>query len=113
MKKTSKNLVVIDVLSSKSFAKAHVEGAISIPLAKLSSPAVLKGLDKSKTSVVYCASAKCHASVAGAEILLKNGFTKVYDYKDGLAGWKAGKLPLKTAKLCKCGAVKGSPSCCK
>jgi hypothetical protein len=45
--------------------------------------------------------------------LLKNGFKKVYDYKAGLAEWKAAKLPVKTAKLCKCGAVKGSPSYCK
>jgi rhodanese-related sulfurtransferase len=113
MIKNQQDLVVIDVLSSKSFAKAHIKGAVSIPLDKLDKPVVIKGLDKNKTYVVYCASTKCYASTAAAELLMKHGFKKVYDYKAGLAEWEAAKLPVETAKLCKCGAVKGSPACCK
>lgn len=113
MIKDEKSLVIIDALSPESYAKAHIKGAISIPLAKLSDEKVLKSLDKDKTYVVYCANKKCQASTKAAKILLANGFKKVFDYKAGMADWTGNKLPTGTAKLCKCGMAKGSPTCCK
>lgn len=113
MIKENKDLVIIDVLSPESFAKAHIDGAINIPLAKLNDEKILKSLDKEKTYIVYCASTKCQASVNASKILLANGFKKVFDYKAGIADWTGNKLPTGTANLCDCGQVKGSPACCK
>ena len=113
MIKEEKDLVIIDVLSPESFAKAHIDGAISIPLAKLNDAKILNSLDKDKTYIVYCASTKCQASVKAAKILMANGFKKVFDYKAGIADWTGNKLPSATADLCSCGQIKGSPACCK
>lgn len=111
--KAKDSLVIIDVLGAEKYAKGHIKGAINIPLKKLDNKELLANMDKSKTYVVYCANAKCQASVKAAKLLMKNGFKKVYDYKNGIAEWKEEKLPLDTGKLCKCGMVKGSPVCCK
>lgn len=111
--KDNKDLVIIDVLSPKSYAAAHIKGAINIPLNKLHNDDILKSLDKNKTYIVYCASKQCKASTKAAKLLLDHGFKNVLDYENGIAEWKAEKLPTETAELCKCGMAKGSPACCK
>lgn len=93
-----KDLVIIDVLSPESYAKAHIKGAINIPLDKLHNDDILKSLDKNKTYIVYCASKHCQASVKAAKILLEHGFKKVFDYKAGIADWTENKLPTETAE---------------
>ncbi len=113
--KENKDLVIIDVLSPKSYAENHIKGAVNIPYNKISEEKVLEQLDKNKTYVLYCANKRCKASTGAAKILLKHGFRKVYDYENGLAEWMESELAVsKAAELCgHCGAVKGSPACCK
>jgi rhodanese-related sulfurtransferase len=44
---------LVDVLPAKEFARAHLPGAINIPLAKLSKGSIT-GLDKKKATIVHC-----------------------------------------------------------
>lgn len=44
---------LVEVLPAKEFARAHLPGAINIPLAKLSEKTTA-GLDKKKATIVYC-----------------------------------------------------------
>jgi len=108
------DLLVVDVLSAASFAKNHIPGAINVPLGRLEREldGYFAKLAKDRPIVVYCASAKCHASTKAAELLMARGFTKVMDYQDGLAGWQEAKLPIGTAENCKCGMAKEQPGCC-
>ncbi|MHC4885095.1 MAG: rhodanese-like domain-containing protein [Planctomycetota bacterium] len=106
-----KGLTIIDVLGAESYAKNHIKGAKSIPLAKLEG--LMGTLKKDAPIIVYCANLKCKASTKAAKLLMKAGFTEVYDYEAGIADWVKKKLPIGTGKVCKCGFVKGSPPCCK
>lgn len=84
--------LIIDVLSPESYAKAHVEGAVNIPLAQLKDRAAT--MDKERRTVVYCASYECHASTAAARLLTSLGFKDVSDYKGGIKEWKEAGLPV-------------------
>ena len=44
---------LVEVLSAKEFARAHLPGAINIPLAKLSAKTTA-GFVKKKATIVYC-----------------------------------------------------------
>lgn len=84
---SEKKLVILDVLGPDSFSKNHIKGAINIPFAELKEKVANGSLDRSVPIVTYCASYKCKASTKAAQLLEKEGFRKVYDYKGGLAEW--------------------------
>jgi rhodanese-related sulfurtransferase len=44
---------LVEVLPAKQFARAHLPGAINIPLATLSEKTIA-ALDKKKATIVYC-----------------------------------------------------------
>jgi rhodanese-related sulfurtransferase len=44
---------LVEVLPSEEFARAHLPGAINIPLARLSEKTIAS-LDKKKATIVYC-----------------------------------------------------------
>ena len=44
--------------------------------------------DKEQDIVVYCANADCDASPKLAEKLIEKGYTRVWDFEEGLAGWR-------------------------
>lgn len=44
---------LVEVLPAEDYAKAHLPGAINLPLTELQEPAVA-GLDRSRPVVVYC-----------------------------------------------------------
>jgi rhodanese-related sulfurtransferase len=91
-----KGVVLVDVLSSESYAKGHIKGAISIPLNELEKK--IGTLNKADKIIVYCASKKCQASVKAAKLLIKHGFKNVYDYKSGLKEWIESGLPISAKK---------------
>jgi rhodanese-related sulfurtransferase len=103
--------VVIDVLPKEYYDKAHIDGAINIPLNELEAKAA--ELDKNKKIVVYCASYTCHASTAAAKILTKLGFKDVHDYKGGIKEWLEESKGEKVAACLKCGLAVDDKNCCK
>lgn len=52
------------------------------------------GSDKEKTVVIYCGFVACRRSHIGARLLVENGYTNVYRYPAGIAGWSQAGFPL-------------------
>lgn len=76
---------VINVLSPKTYADAHIKGSMNIPLKQLRTRA--GQFDKDQTLVVYCASSTCDASHKAAKILNRAGFHNVFVYEGGMKDW--------------------------
>ncbi len=94
---SDKKPVVVDVLSPESYHRAHIAGAINIPLRHLKS---LHGkLPKDATIVTYCSGPSCTASVKAAEQLRALGFKDVHEYRGGISEWRKSNRPV----------VKGEP----
>lgn len=85
---------IVDVRPVADFKKAHLLGALNIPVDKLKSR--LNELDKDKTKpvIVYCA---LGGSAREAALLLRQqGFTDAFPLQGGLNGWLAANLPVTT-----------------
>ena len=75
---------LIDARASKQYDSAHIESAQSIPQAKLR--ATVQTLDKNAVAVTYCN--KGVTGNAAQNILLNNGFEKVYNISGGHKQYK-------------------------
>lgn len=73
------NVVVVDYRPAKNFAEGHIENAINIELDTI--PQNLDKLPKDKTIVLYCNTGT--QSLKGADILMKEGYTDVYNVIEG------------------------------
>lgn len=76
---SNENLQIIDTRSKKDFEKAHVKGAIHIPLAELR--ARHTELDKDQVTITYCN--KGVTGNAAQNVLLNHDFKKVYNLSGG------------------------------
>ncbi|MGL5692632.1 MAG: rhodanese-like domain-containing protein, partial [Peptostreptococcaceae bacterium] len=77
-----KNAVILDVRDAKDFDKSRVENAINIPIDEFEARKGELEKDKDKTILIYCSIGRRSAEVA--EILSKDGYTKVYNAVDGV-----------------------------
>ncbi|RKQ34022.1 hypothetical protein D8M06_09385 [Oceanobacillus halophilus] len=75
--------LVLDVREEAEFAFGHMEGAKSIPMGELESR--MDELDKNQEIFVICRTGK--RSDMAAQLLAKNGFTKVYNVLPGMTEW--------------------------
>lgn len=84
------NFYLIDALSPNSFEARHIPGAKNVPNGQNYAKTFEKeiGAPKDAEIIVYCSSSGCMASVQASRALEEAGYTNVYHYKDGLAGWK-------------------------
>jgi rhodanese-related sulfurtransferase len=83
--KSEKDVVLLDVRQAAELtgAQGAIPGVVNIPLPEL--PERLSELDKSKKIVTICLSGG--RSTAAAQLLIKNGFTKVYNLKGGMTAY--------------------------
>lgn len=74
--------LLLDVRTPAEFAARHVEGAVNVPVEELEArlPA-----ERDRAVVVYCHSGR--RSAAAKELLLRAGFTKVFDL-GAMSNWK-------------------------
>ena len=86
-------IVLLDVRTETEYQSEHILGAINIPLGVLESR--LDELDKSKIIIAYC-SAGGRSTRAG-DILVQNGFERVYDMLGGINAWKEKGYPTSLA----------------
>lgn len=79
-------IVVLDAREEKDFEKAHIRGAVNIPVALIERDArsVLK---KSDHVVVYSRNAECALSAVAADKLATIGFEYVMRYAGGIEEW--------------------------
>jgi NADPH-dependent 2,4-dienoyl-CoA reductase/sulfur reductase-like enzyme/rhodanese-related sulfurtransferase len=83
--KKGKDVIIIDGRVSRQYEEAHIEGAINIPQAEFRNKA--RKFDKNKIFVTYC-----NKGVTGnalQNILINNGFKKVYNLSGGHKNYKA------------------------
>lgn len=85
--------LVVDVSPAADFAKGHLPGSISAPLADLD-PTKHKQLSKAQQRplVLVCRSGQTAHQAAGK--LKKAGFTRVGVLEGGVAAWRAADLPV-------------------
>lgn len=81
-----KGLLILDTRTQEEFNAGHIEGAILIPYNKLA-----RRLDKldgyeDKPILVYCRTGS--RSVVAVNILIDNGFNKIYHMSRGYSKWK-------------------------
>ena len=91
-----KDVTVIDVNGSESYAKGHIPGAIDFAAVKGELAAKLPA-DKDTLIVAYCGSEACGAYARAAQAAKDLGYTNVKHFSPGLKGWKAAGEPLQAA----------------
>ncbi len=89
-----RKLIVLDVLSPESYHRAHVPGAVNLPLQEIRTQAREVLPNKDQEIIVYCAGPECNASDSAAQELLEMGYSRVRRYVGGLSDWKAAGLPI-------------------
>lgn len=84
---TNKRPVVINALDKEAYLAKRIPGSVNIPSQKAD---WINNIvpDKDQEIVVYCANTDCDASPKLAEALIEKGYTQVWDFEEGLAGWK-------------------------
>lgn len=86
--KSNKDALILDVRSVGEFRNGHIPKSKNIPVQELSSKVPTLESYKEDDIIVYCASGA--RSSSAANILAKNGFTKIYNL-GGIGNYK-GKL---------------------
>lgn len=81
---------LINVLDPDDFRNEHIPDSLNIPVSSQQFEEKVEQRigGKHERVVVYCASSECTASWDAAEKLNEAGFTKVYEYDEGMKGWK-------------------------
>jgi rhodanese-related sulfurtransferase len=91
------DFVLIEVLSEEDYEKAHIQGAINIPLKTVGSE-VKDRFSQDQEIVVYCADENCQASPKAAQKLESLGFNNIKDYEGGKKDWMDAGYPIETGK---------------
>ncbi len=76
--------VLIDVRSEYEFNRAHIPGAVSLPLGSIHK--VSHSYEKNSDIILICATG--HRSRAAANSLIKNGFHRVSHLEGGMRSWR-------------------------
>jgi len=91
---SEEDIVVLDVRDKSEYDSGHIKGAILIPVNELQSR--IGELSKDRKILVYDNIGI--RSERAREILMINGFTKVYDLKGGLLAWENAGYTLETTQ---------------
>lgn len=84
--------IILDVRTPGEVAQGYIANAVIIDIYDQNFIAELNKLPKDKEVYVYCASGV--RSVQAAEILQQNGFTQIYNLREGLMDWQRSGYPL-------------------
>lgn len=92
------DFILIEVLDPDEYQRAHLPGAINIPLESIGHTA-LEQFRPEQELVVYCGSQLCQASDLAADKLETFGFKRIVVYKAGKKGWQQAGYPLETSAI--------------
>ena len=84
-------VTLLDVRPTDEYEAGHIAGAMSIPLAELKQR--LAEVPKGQEIVAYCRGPYCVLAAQAVELLQQHGFQAVR-LEDGVADWRAHKLPV-------------------
>lgn len=85
MLKEGSALWLIDVRNEDVYKKEHIESSVNIPAVSLA----FKEFPRGRVIVLVDDSLGIKTAKEAADILVKNGYEKVYVLKEGVASWKA------------------------
>jgi thioredoxin len=77
---------ILDVRTPNEYYSGYIEGAKLLPLQQLNERISELDAYKDKDVLVYCRSG--NRSTVASQILIKNGFKKLYNLRPGIAGWQ-------------------------
>ena len=86
------NLIVLDVRDQSEYDTSHICDAILIPVTELESRIDELESYNDTEIIVYCSIGG--RSIVASQVLVDNGFTKVYNMIDGINGWISSGLKL-------------------
>ena len=86
------SVVILDVRTPEEYAAGHVVGAITFDYYLDDFDENLETLDKDATYYVYCRCGKRGA--ASVDMMMKMGFTSVYNIDEGWLEWRYQRLPV-------------------
>ena len=84
--------VVVDLRDEGDFGAGHLDNAINMPLAKLGERIGELERYRDRSVLLCCASGS--ACGGASNQLKKNGFSKVFALRGGIAAWQQDNLPL-------------------
>src|ERR1700728_956841 len=84
--------LVIDLRTKQAYDAGHIGDARNVPVGELESQAESLKKWRDKSVITYCDSGTSGAT--GARVLMKLGFTKVFNLQGGLNAWLKDNLPL-------------------
>ena len=90
--KTSKDLVVINVLPASSYKNCHIKGSINVEEGALKDE--VSNWEKNKNIVVYSKSPTSDLTEKAYNKLKELGFKNVRKYEGGLIEWTEKKFPV-------------------
>ncbi|HLX81191.1 MAG TPA: rhodanese-like domain-containing protein [Burkholderiales bacterium] len=84
--------LVVDLRSAEEYAKGHILGAKSVPLADLERRAGEFEKNKAKAVIVHCGDGS--RAGGGVAVLRRLGFSSVSNLSGGYAAWQQAGLPV-------------------
>ena len=84
IRKTNPNCILLDVRNRKEYNEGHLKGAINIPLFEIKTEKSFINIGKNNVIIVYCQTGI--RSKKAIKILERNGYSNLYNLKDGLNG---------------------------
>lgn len=104
---TTNGMRVLDVREQDEWDDGHIEGSVLMPYTHLA-PQLGRpprfdelGLSKDDSIAVTCATAKRSSTAIG--LLLREGYTKLFNVTGGMEAWENAKLPMVDAQGNACG----------
>ncbi len=88
----NENFIILDVRTDDEFINGHIPNAINIDYYSGNFKKYLLKLSRDNIYLVYCK--KGSRSRSAAEIMVHNGFQFVFNFSEGIDGWKKERLPL-------------------
>ncbi len=92
MSKLGENAVLLDVRTADEVEQGKINGALHIDFYQDGFESKVNSLDKNGAYFIYCGSGV--RSNKTANLMVKNGFTQVYDLKGGIGAWKQAGEPI-------------------
>lgn len=93
LEQETKNLVLLDVRTLQEFKRGHLKGAINL---SISTPQIFRlrigKLSKDNSYVIY--SQTMDRSISAANIMMKKGFSRIYQLTGGILAWKMNDYPI-------------------
>jgi len=88
--------LILDVRTPSEHYAERIAGSTLIPLQQLADRIDELEAYKDKSILVYCRSG--NRSIPASQILISNGFKKVYNMQYGIGGWTREKLPVERSQ---------------